>query len=148
MAFFYIAFIVLLAYFSNALVSKDHITTLLTTWGYKQEFLLPLMIYFILFKSVVEEIFWRGFLFTQYKYLSGNTFAALMISLFFIQYHFVTVWHLISIQTAIVFTVLLFCVNIFWCSLRIKYNNIYATIISHLFADLAIMFVYYQYVLH
>ena len=144
---FFVTIILFFQFFGNVFLSGEHITTRLTGWGYDKNLLVWLALYFIFFNAVVEEIFWRGFLFSYYRNLFGEYHGSVLLSFCFIQYHFITIWLLFSFATAVFFTPFLFFTSFFWCYLRIKYNNIYAPIISHLFADLAIMFVYYTLVI-
>lgn len=144
-----VSFTVMLFFFTslqNILFSKAHITSLLSSWGYNKVYFLPLALYFIFFNAVVEEIFWRGFLYTYYKKAWGSSMASIIIALCFIQYHFVTIWLLFSLQAALALVVVLFVVNLLWNYLRERFGNIYASILWHLFADLAIMWVYYFFI--
>jgi uncharacterized protein len=125
----------------NLFLSPAHVTAYLESIGYKPQMFLRLLIIFVLFNSVIEEIFWRGFIYTHFRRDFGAAPSALWVSFFFIQYHFLTVWLILSPLAAFVFTPILFAVSFFWCTLREKQGNVYAAVISHLAADLALILV-------
>lgn len=128
-------------------LSKENISGYLSSVGYDGRMFVRLAVYFIFFNSVVEELFWRGFIYGHFRKALGPGPSAAWVSFFFVQYHFLTVWLIFSPYAALLFTPFLFAASAFWCFLREKTGSVYGVIVSHLLADLAVMAVYYRLVL-
>jgi membrane protease YdiL (CAAX protease family) len=133
-------------FFGASFMSRENVNSFLGSIGYKKTMLIPLVLYFIFFNSVVEELFWRGFIYSYFRKNFGPILSGLWASFFFIQYHFLTIWLIFSPVAAFVFTPVLFGASVFWCSLRERLESVYAPIAGHLLADLAIIAVYYRFV--
>lgn len=145
----YFGSIILIFYcFKKTLLDKFHIDTALSAIGFSKKYFFLLAVYFIFFNSIVEELFWRGYLYYQYGKKIRIPFSSVVISFFFIQYHFITIGIIFSFQVALIFIPVLFIVSIIWCYLRHINSNIYAAIISHFMADLALIVVYYMNILY
>jgi uncharacterized protein len=128
--------------FKNSVININEITTLLSSWNIKKNHILLLLFIMIFANSVVEEIYWRGYIFSRMQ----NNFNALntiiISSLFYASYHFITTANLFSIPIGVFFTIIIYCAGLFWGWLKNKYESLYAPIISHFLADLAIMIIY------
>lgn len=144
-AVFFTAIVFVFTRFRDSLIDAALIRNLLSSWKYGGGHAVLFILYFVFFNSVVEEIFWRGFLCGEYEWLGKNR-ASLIVSFFFIQYHFLTIALLFSVQAAFALAPLLFIASVFWCLTRYWYGNIYAAVASHLAADLALMAVYIKYI--
>jgi uncharacterized protein len=133
--------------FRNRFIDAIAIKALLEGWKFRGSQLYFLLAYFIVFNSIVEELFWRGFLCNELNKRLGVTASSVLVSFFFIQYHCLTIFLIFGAGAAFIFTPVLFIVRMFWCYTRYYFKNPYAAIISHLAADFAIMAVYLKYVL-
>ncbi len=140
--------IFLFSYLKSQLLNKLHLNMVFNVVGFPKKYFFLLAIYFILFNSVVEELFWRGYLYYQYGKKIRIPSSSVVISFFFIQYHFVTIRIIFSFRIALIFMPVLFVVSVIWCYLRHINSNIYAPIISHFMADLALMVIYYKNILY
>ena len=104
------------------------------------------LVYFVVGNSLVEELFWRGFLLGRFLRSSRPLAACLLVSFYFVQYHVLTVFLLFSPGALPVLTPLLFVGSLGWCYLRLVTRDIYAVALSHLMVDLGLIVVYLSYV--
>jgi uncharacterized protein len=143
------ASIILLCFgiFRSRFIDAMAVKALLESWKFRGNQLYFLIAYFIVFNSIVEELFWRGFLCAEFNKLLGITASSALVSFFFVQYHCLTIFMIFGAAAALIFVPVLFLVSMFWCYTRYYFRNPYAAIISHLAADLGIMAVYLKYVL-
>jgi membrane protease YdiL (CAAX protease family) len=133
-AFFYI--------FKSQTIHIRQLQELMLGWKIKKDDVLFLLFVMIFANSVLEEIFWRGYIFNRFmKYLDARR-VILITSLFYASYHFITTMNLFSRAIGILFTLVIFMAGLFWGFLRHKFDSILTPIISHLMADLAIMIIY------
>ncbi len=131
--------------FAERLINGEKIAGLLSSWGLSASKHPAFLMYFIVFNSLVEELFWRGYLWHEYSKLYRPLSASLLISFFFIQYHILTVSLLFPPGAVLLFIPLIFAASLGWCYLRHKLGNVYAVVVSHLLADAGVIAVYLVY---
>jgi len=133
--------------FSTYLIDAKAIKALLSAWKFQEKQLPFLAAYFILFNSIIEELYWRGFLCYEVNKSLGVPASSALVSFFFIQYHTLTIFILFGAEATLIFVPVLFLVSMFWCYTRYYFKNPYTAIISHMAADFSLMAVYLKYVL-
>ncbi|HDQ46215.1 MAG TPA: CPBP family intramembrane metalloprotease [bacterium] len=124
-------------------IEKTHF--LLKMWNIMD--LHPVFFLFIMIfaNSVLEEIYWRGYIFLKLEGKLLPKQQILFTAFFYASYHFITTSNLFSVFCGLLFTILIFGIGCFWGVVRQKYDSIYLPIISHLLADLGIMMVYIRF---
>jgi len=95
--------------------------------------------------SILEEIYWRGYVFSRLRILTGPRNTVVLTALFYTSYHLITTITLFSVARGLLLSSAIFLVGIFWACLRIKYDSIIPAVISHLLADLGLMLIYLKY---
>ena len=134
MLFFYI--------FKDHLIQINDIQLLLKSWNIQKGHLYILLFVMVFANSVLEEIYWRGYIFNRLKAHFNIKYVILISSLFYASYHYITTANLFSIQIGAIFTTVIFLTGIFWGTMREQFGSLYVPIISHFLADMAIMIIY------
>ncbi len=137
-----VAFFVLL---EKYVINLDQMQNILDSWNVNNKYIIPLLIIMIFANSVVEEIYWRGYIYKKLEAVTSSFKVVVYSSLFYASYHLITTVSLFYIVYGILFTTLVFGVGFFWGYMRRKFDSIYFSIISHLLADLGIMVIYVKY---
>lgn len=115
------------------------------SWNIQNKYLIPFILMMIAGNSILEEIYWRGYLFKKLLDKTTTSKTIILSSIFYTSYHYITTTHLFSILYGIIFTCVIFLIGLFWGYIRYKYHSLYFSIISHLMADLGIMLIYIKY---
>ncbi len=141
----------LIIYFGFSILNKyllntDQINKLMIDWNFDKNNILFLLLIMIFANSILEEIFWRGYLFYNFRSYCNVKWTIIFTAFFYCSYHFITTYNLFSLIYGVVFTLIIFLTGIIWGYLRYKYESIYIPMISHLMADLSIMLIYFKYV--
>ncbi len=126
-------------------IKPDQIQTVLDDWHIDKSQVIPLMLMMIVANSIIEEIFWRGYLYQKLALITSRRNLLLLSAAFYASYHLITTVCLFSLIYGLLFTIVIFGAGIFWADKRRLYNSIYFPLISHLLADLGIMLIYYKY---
>jgi len=134
------------ALFSKHIVDNQKINILMKHWNFNKNHILLFLFIMIFANSILEEVYWRGYIFCKFKSKLNIKYVVLFTSLFYSSYHLITTIYLFNYLYGILFTLAIFLVGIFWGYIRTKYNSIYLPIISHLFVDSGIMAVYLKYI--
>lgn len=129
----------------KSVLKIEDMQAVLTQWNIDKKYVIPFMFMMIFTNSVCEEIYWRGYI---YHKLNSNYSPVLVIVLtafFYASYHPITILNLFPVLFAILFAVIIFGIGIFWGYMRRKYDSLFFPVISHMFADLGIMMIYFIY---
>ncbi|MDK1029210.1 MAG: type II CAAX endopeptidase family protein [Anaerolineae bacterium] len=143
---FFTVLILFFNIFNENIIKVAEIQLLLNSWNIKKNHIYILLFVMIFANSVLEEIYWRGYIFKRLKTHFNIIYVIILSSLFYGSYHFLTTANIFSIQIGIIFTVAIFLTGIFWGAIREIFGSLYTVIISHFFADLAIMTIYLVYI--
>lgn len=104
-------------------------------------------ILFSLFISVIhsflEEYYWRWFVLNGLMLRLSRTMSIVIASLAFASHHFIVVLQFVPLYLAVIATVLIFLLGVFWSELYLRTKNIVGAWISHFFADVVIMAIGY-----
>lgn len=131
--------------FSRQLIDTSSMTDTLNKWNLDSGNLFVFLFMMIAGNSVLEEIYWRGYLFSGLKKLTGPKNTVVLTALFYTLHHLITTMSLFSVAHGLLLSGAIFLVGVFWACLRIKYDSIIPTVISHLFTDLGLMMIYLKY---
>jgi membrane protease YdiL (CAAX protease family) len=132
-------------FFHEYLIYPDQTKIILRKWNFNLDHLYLLLFIIIFVNSILEEIYWRGFMILKLSYLKHRLFLVFVTAFFYALYHLITTTKLFDVSSGILFTVVVFSVGLFWGYIRLKYKSLYPSILSHLLADLGIMVVYLKY---
>jgi membrane protease YdiL (CAAX protease family) len=141
----FIFFAVIAAFFrvfNDRLIDVRQIQVLMAEWNIRKGNVFSLLIIMTLANSILEEIYWRGYIYGRLMKSFQAGGVIFITSFFYASYHFITTVHLFSLRTGIFFTAVIFLAGLLWGFLRCKLNSLLTPIISHLMADAAIMAVY------
>ena len=131
--------------FSRQLIDTLSMTDTLNKWNLDSGNLFVFLFMMIAGNSVLEEIYWRGYVFSRLRKLTGPKNTVVLTALFYTSYHLITTITLFSVAHGLLLSAAIFLVGIFWACLRIKYDSIIPSVISHLLADLGLMLIYLKY---
>jgi CAAX protease family protein len=101
-------------------------------------------VYWCTINSLLEEYVWRWFVFTRCETLMPKALAVVASGLFFMLHHIIALsayfdWHITALASFGVFVG-----GATWSWIYLKYRNIYAAYVSHVFADLVIFYIGYR----
>jgi len=101
-------------------------------------------VYWCTVNSLLEEYVWRWFVFTRCEALMPKPLAVVAAGLFFTVHHVIALtayfdWHITAIASLGVFIG-----GATWSWVYLKYRNIYAAYLSHVFADIVIFIIGYR----
>lgn len=106
-------------------------------------------LYWCTINSLLEEYFWRWFIFTRLrevlpKSAVGVGLAVFVCGLLFTAHHVVALKVYFDWKTTILASAGVFIGGVTWSLLYLRYKNIYAGYVSHVYADLIIFFIGWQ----
>ena len=132
--FFYIS--------QDSVIQVAEIQSLLHSWQIRKEHIFVLLVLMILANSVLEEIYWRGYILGRFRTHLKTAPAVILSSLFYASYHLITTANLFSMRVGILFTIVICFAGVFWAAMRAKSGSLYGSIVSHFLADAAVMIIY------
>lgn len=105
--------------------------------------------------ALLEEYVWRWFVYSKWRDTLGNLFtgpakaviipgAIALAGVFFVLHHAVAMSLYFDWQVVTLASVGIFIGHTVWCIMYLKYKNIYAAYLSHIFADIGVFVVGYQ----
>jgi len=97
----------------------------------------------VLFNGLVEEVFWRGYCFTELRESLSAVPAIMITTIFYTSYHLVTLFSFFGpsvLGISLVITV--FSAGILWGILRNYFNDLWAPAIGHILATCGYMTIF------
>ena len=131
--------------FSRQLIDTSTMTSALNRWNLDSGNLFVFLFMMIVGNSILEEIYWRGYVFSRLKKLTSPRNTVILTALFYTSYHLITTATLFSAAQGLLLCSAIFLVGVFWAYLRIRYESIIPAVASHLLADLSLMLIYLKY---
>lgn len=101
-------------------------------------------IYWCTINSLLEEYVWRWFVFVKLEQLLPRFAAVIVSGLFFTLHHIIALSTYFDVTLTTLGSIGVFCGGATWSWIYLRYRNIYAAYISHLFADVVIFVAGYQ----
>jgi uncharacterized protein len=94
--------------------------------------------YWILINSALEEYVFRWFVFGRCRSLMGDGAAVLVAAVIFVAHHWIAMSAYFNIEVTAIGCLGVFLGAVIWSTLYLKLQNIWASIVSHALADLAV----------
>ena len=121
------------------------VQTLLLEWGIHPSDTLWFFSVMVVLNSVVEEIYWRGFIFSRLREHVNPGMTVFLSSIFYASYHGMTTGALFTPVYAVICTTAVFLGGTFWGYMRLRRNTVWYGVVTHLMVDFGIMLVYLKY---
>ncbi|MBT2644409.1 CPBP family intramembrane metalloprotease [Bacillus sp. ISL-41] len=125
------------------LLDIDQLRVLLLEWGFSAKGEIWLVLVLLVANPILEEFYWRGFIFEKLRKEGTAKYAILMTAAFYTLYHLLSVIPIFDGMYGVVAAVPVFVAGMFWGYIREKTGSITAAIIGHVLSDLGIIFVYW-----
>jgi len=127
------------------ILNIDLVQSALDEWQIHKKSVIPFIFTMVVANSIFEEVYWRGYIY--YKLSSRYTPVHVigLTAFFYASYHPISILNLFSLDYAILFSLIIFSIGVFWGYMRYRLDSIYFPIISHMLADLGIMLMYFKY---
>lgn len=145
-SFFLVIIILFFHFLQYQILHIEEIRATLAGWNYNRDCVAILLFLMIFANSILEELYWRGYIFSRFREKTNPKSVILLTALFYTSYHLITTFNLFSWVVGLIFSAVIFGVGLLWGYLRQKYDSIYIPMISHLMADLGIMLVYLRFI--
>lgn len=129
----------------DQVLELDQIETVMARWRLNPDRIIPLMIMMVLGNSILEEIYWRGYIFQRFRGIVAPHITIILTALFYTSYHLITTLSLFPSRYACLFSLVIFGAGIFWGHVRQRTGSIYFPILTHFMADLGFMLIYFQF---
>jgi len=144
---FYLIFIFLFFHaLEDDVLNINAVKATLAAWNFNREYVVLFLFIMIFANSILEEIYWRGYVFFRLQEKLDSRQVIVLTSLFYASYHLITTINLFSVTVGLIFSMVIFGIGLFWGFLRQRYDSIYVPMISHLMADLGIMLIYLKFI--
>lgn len=101
-------------------------------------------LYWCTINSMLEEYFWRWFIFTRCEALMHRYAAVVVSGLLFTAHHVVALQVYFDWRVTAIASLGVFIGGATWSWIYLKWRNIYAAYISHVFADVIIFWIGYE----
>lgn len=108
------------------------------SWGINRSSVWGFSIYLVLINSLLEELFWRGFVLQRMRASLSFWMSIGLSSFFYSLYHLIISSILFGVWNGLLITGLVFCAGIIWGWMKGLFPSIYPNWFSHLMADLGL----------
>ncbi|QFF99773.1 CPBP family intramembrane metalloprotease [Psychrobacillus glaciei] len=129
--------------FQSFVLDIPQLQQLLEEWDFSGKKVILLVLVLALINPILEEFYWREFMYSRLLPKIGNVTAIMITSIFYSLYHLIVVMETFSFPFNALAVVPVFLAGIMWAIFRYKLKSITAPIISHCLADIGIMLVYW-----
>ncbi|BFT70611.1 lysostaphin resistance A-like protein [Paenibacillus sp. P36] len=133
-------------YLHDMLFDIERLRNLLGEWNFSGDQSVLLLLILVLLNPILEEIYWRGYLYHRIGQSLGSAKNLLHASFWFTSYHLIVIIPVFSWPLNAVAVVPIFAAGVLWGWIRHRTGSILIPIISHMFADLGVVIIYMQYV--
>lgn len=125
------------------LLDIDSLRVLLLEWGFSGAGEIGLVLVLLLANPILEEVYWRGYMFNRLRQ-KGTAFSAIALTaLFYTLYHLLSIIPIFAAGYSFAAVIPVLIAGLFWGFIRERTGSISATMIGHVLADLGIMCVYW-----
>lgn len=118
---------------------SDEIRRVLALWDLDGRWIWWFSFYLVIVNSLLEELFWRGFVLQRLSHVLSRSVAILLSSFFFSLYHLIVATILFGVKWGALMTLLVFGIGIIWGWMKGMFPSVYPTWFSHMLADLGIV---------
>ncbi|RLQ94342.1 CPBP family intramembrane glutamic endopeptidase [Falsibacillus albus] len=136
------AFLITCSLFLTKLFDLESLKSQLIEWNFSGSHVFLLVFILVFINPLLEEMYWRTFMLNMLKETIGPAKSILVTAFFYSLYHLLSLIPMFVWPFPIVAALPVFLAGVLWGIFKEKTGTNTASIISHIFADLAIMFVY------
>ena len=133
--------------FQSSIIDVDQLRQQLEKWDFSGAKVILLVLVLIGINPILEEFYWREFMYGRLFQKVGNMLAIMITSIFYTLYHLIIVMEIFSFPFNVLAVIPVFLAGVMWGIFRIRLGSITAPIISHCLADIGIMLVYLNIIL-
>ncbi|MFZ3589870.1 CPBP family intramembrane glutamic endopeptidase [Bacillus sp. DJP31] len=135
-----------MTYLFDYIVDLISLQRIVKEWGFTGIQLIWLVLVLIVINPILEELYWREFMYRRLHQSLGVKGSILLTSLFYSLYHLLSVIPMFTWPLNLISVLPVLLAGVLWGYFRYKLNNIMTSIISHALADLGIILVYFLHV--
>ncbi|MFD2371142.1 CPBP family intramembrane glutamic endopeptidase [Brevibacillus sp. GCM10020057] len=117
----------------------EQIRGILEAWGLTEPWIWSFFLYLTIVNSLLEELFWRGFVLQRLVLGMSRFVAILLTSFFYSLYHLVVSTVLFGFGWGCCITLIVFAVGSVWGRMKERFPSVYPTWFSHMLADLGLV---------
>lgn len=125
------------------LLDIEALRALLVDWGFTGPGEIGLVLVLLILNPVLEEVYWRGYMFEKLRVKGSAVHAISMTAAFYTLYHVLSVIHIFQAGYTLVAVIPVLIAGLFWGYIRERTGSITAAIIGHGLGDLGIICVYW-----
>ncbi|MGG4496949.1 CPBP family intramembrane glutamic endopeptidase [Brevibacillus reuszeri] len=117
----------------------ENIRRILVEWDLNDRWIWLFSVYLVFLNSLLEELFWRGFVLQRMLQSLSQAMAIVLSSFFYTLYHLIVATVMFGFKIGLLITVLVFVSGIIWGWMKGLFPAIYTTWFSHILADLGLV---------
>lgn len=117
----------------------EQVRQVLLEWDLNDQWIWWFSMYLVFINSLLEELFWRGFVLQRMLQALSRMRAIALSSFFYTLYHLIVATAMFGVKLGLLITVLVFGIGVIWGWMKGMFPTIYSTWISHLLADLGLV---------
>ncbi|GED70418.1 hypothetical protein BRE01_41200 [Brevibacillus reuszeri] len=117
----------------------ENIRRILVEWDLNDRWIWLFSVYLVFLNSLLEELFWRGFVLQRMLQSLSQAMAIVLSSFFYTLYHLIVATVMFGFKIGLLITVLVFVSGIIWGWIKGLFPAIYTTWFSHILADLGLV---------
>jgi uncharacterized protein len=95
-------------------------------------------VYFTLINALIEEYFWRWFIYSRCREIVSDRLAVVLSAGFFTIHHTISLAIFTDWRTTMVGTLAVFAAGVIWAEYYRRYRSVWSNYLSHAMADLAL----------
>ena len=101
-------------------------------------------IYFSFINAMIEEYFWRWFVYSRFEEVVDSQLAVFLTAFFFTLHHTIALAIFTNWQVALIGSLAVFIAGVIWSEYYRRYRSIWSNYFSHAIADIALHIVAWQ----
>lgn len=129
-------------FFHSFLFERAHLLKLLESWKFSGNLAVWLIVILMFINPVLEEVYWRGYLYQKLAGKRSPRTVILLTSFFYSLYHLLSVIPLFAWPYNLAMVIPVFIAGVIWGYIRFLHRSLIGSILSHILADVGIMAVY------
>lgn len=141
------AIFTLVSLLQNYLFDIGQLKELLVSWNFSGTNVWGLILILLVINPLLEELYWREFMHVRLLPVLGDRKTIFVTSFFYSLYHLLSLIPMFEMPFSLIAAVPVFLAGLLWGYFRIKFKTMVASVISHVLADLGIVFVYLHYLI-
>jgi uncharacterized protein len=95
-------------------------------------------VYFTLINALIEEYFWRWFIYSRLREVVSDIWAVVVSAVFFTMHHTISLAVFTDWRVTVVGTLAVFAAGVIWAEYYRRYRSVWSNYLSHAMADLAL----------